>query len=319
MLGIGLHRPARHLRPERLVVAPVTVMGITNAVSVTASGLSTCAVLADGTAKCWGSNTNGQLGNGKLGYEPGYTSLADADHRGRHRGRPGRARPGIGVRPTSMTAGCAAGAVPDSGRLGQPEHQQPRPRGQGLPARRSDRLRRLPHPPAGVRAVRCREHHGRRLARLRPSRRRTVWCWGANGSGQLGNGSGGRGLGPEPRSWSRSPCRCGRSPRHQFTGGRGVAASSPAPACWTRSGQTLCVGDNSLGMLGFGGGNPIIPGFANVISQGAFGDGRRHVGISAGGLFNCAPLTEARSSAGGRTTQANSVSPTATPTSPPEP
>src|SRR5205814_7198482 len=44
---------------------PVTVTGITTAVSVTASdGYHSCAALQDGTVRCWGDNVNGQLGDG---------------------------------------------------------------------------------------------------------------------------------------------------------------------------------------------------------------------------------------------------------------
>jgi alpha-tubulin suppressor-like RCC1 family protein len=45
--------------------APVTVSGISNAISVNTnpSGNHTCSVLSTGAVKCWGENTYGQLGN----------------------------------------------------------------------------------------------------------------------------------------------------------------------------------------------------------------------------------------------------------------
>jgi uncharacterized repeat protein (TIGR02543 family) len=45
---------------------PVEVSGITTAVSVSAGGFHSCALLADGTVRCWGQNDYGQLGDGSI-------------------------------------------------------------------------------------------------------------------------------------------------------------------------------------------------------------------------------------------------------------
>jgi alpha-tubulin suppressor-like RCC1 family protein len=47
---------------QRLTAVPVS--GLSNAVSISATGPTSCALLADGTARCWGNNSNGQIGDG---------------------------------------------------------------------------------------------------------------------------------------------------------------------------------------------------------------------------------------------------------------
>ena len=54
---------------------PVTVRGITNAISISAGFEHACAVLSNGRIKCWGRNTNGILGNGNLLIQEVYTPI----------------------------------------------------------------------------------------------------------------------------------------------------------------------------------------------------------------------------------------------------
>jgi hypothetical protein len=56
-LGIPPGQPSVH-------PTPVTVPGITTATQVAVGRNHTCAVLTDGTVRCWGDGTSGQLGNG---------------------------------------------------------------------------------------------------------------------------------------------------------------------------------------------------------------------------------------------------------------
>jgi alpha-tubulin suppressor-like RCC1 family protein len=49
---------------ESCATSPVTVPGVAGATAIAVGGLEACAVLADGTAKCWGGDVYGELGNG---------------------------------------------------------------------------------------------------------------------------------------------------------------------------------------------------------------------------------------------------------------
>ncbi len=57
-------------------LAPVNVPNLANVVSIAAGEAHTCAVLASGTARCWGQNATGQLGNGTVTNSPTPTAVS---------------------------------------------------------------------------------------------------------------------------------------------------------------------------------------------------------------------------------------------------
>jgi len=61
---------------EQQVWTPVPVPGLAGVASLDATGDFTCATLNGGTVQCWGSNSNGQLGSGRLGREEGLVTVA---------------------------------------------------------------------------------------------------------------------------------------------------------------------------------------------------------------------------------------------------
>ena len=145
---------------------PVAVSGITNAVAVIPGAYHTCALLADGTVRCWGDNDFGELGDGT------NTSSSTAV-----------AVTGLAAAPTVVTAGgfhtCAVlpdGAVQcwgrnDFGQLGDgdtPDSSTP----VGV---------------IGLGPVAALSAGGYHNCALMPDG--TLRCWGRNNFGQLGDGS----------------------------------------------------------------------------------------------------------------------------------
>jgi alpha-tubulin suppressor-like RCC1 family protein len=149
---------------------PVAVPGLANVVALSAMAYGTCALLADGTARCWGVNAYGEMGNGttspsQLTPTPvslsGISSLARA------------------ASSWTMCATLAAGGARCWGYNGDGETgsgttswSQPTPIAVGAMNN---------SPPSEVALGLS---HG--CARTSDG---NLWCWGANGAGQLGNNS----------------------------------------------------------------------------------------------------------------------------------
>ena len=53
--------------------------GLAGALAISAGSYHTCAILADGTASCWGYNGSGQLGNGTTVDELAPTPVPELD------------------------------------------------------------------------------------------------------------------------------------------------------------------------------------------------------------------------------------------------
>ena len=65
--GYGTTRVSSATAPAPFIwTVPVTVAGLSGAVAIDAGGRHSCAVLVDGTARCWGYNVHGQLGDGTV-------------------------------------------------------------------------------------------------------------------------------------------------------------------------------------------------------------------------------------------------------------
>jgi alpha-tubulin suppressor-like RCC1 family protein len=233
-LGDGTHTP-------RSLAVPVKA--IEGATAVAAGEHHTCAV-AGGSVLCWGADVAGQLGDG--GGAPHDTPI-----------------PVAGI---SDAVGVAAGAaftcaVLQDGTarcwgdntLGQ--------LGDGGPAQPA----RAPTPVFALGGVRVLSTRSRHVCALRGDE--TLWCWGAGGNGQLGDGA----------SMNRAqPVRVGT-----LTAVTDVTTGFQHTCAATRAAGLFCWGSNDAGQLG-------LPSGANQPQPVAVPIVDNPIAVAAGALHTCA-------------------------------
>jgi alpha-tubulin suppressor-like RCC1 family protein len=275
------------------------VMGVADAKAIAAGARHTCAATTSGAVFCWGADDSGQLGDG---------------------GGASRATP-IAVAGITHAVDVAAGAAFSCAVLADGTAQcwgdnSQGQLGDGGPATAG----RAPTPVFALTDARTisASTHGQHACALRDDE--TLWCWGANNSGQLGDGSTTARPQPAPVQALQAvtsvsagllhTCAATRADGMYCWGannsgqlGHEGAVPEPSPVkvplvtdavavaagdghtCAIRqSGQTLCWGANGDGQLGEGStsGLPIPTAVTGLDASATI------VGIVAGGLFSCA-------------------------------
>lgn len=153
-----------------LVAVPTTRKGLSNVKQAAMSRGHACAVLGDGTARCWGYNDDGQLGNGRrLSRYPVDIPKPDLTKLFSVVGLTGVTQVATGDRHTCAVAGgrVHCWGANGKGQVGAKATLKPLPVA-GVPA---------------ATAVACGADHSCALTTTG-----AVYCWGSNASGQMGIG-----------------------------------------------------------------------------------------------------------------------------------
>ena len=248
--------------------APQPVAGLTDVAQIAIGGEHLCALLRDGSVRCWGYNADGQLGDGTqvaraqpvrvpklgrvtqlaLGVSHSCALLADGGVRcwGANEGgqlgdrtTTGRLLPtpipefaGIAQLSASGSAVCARLANGTARCWGWNTHGK-----LGDGTTRSHAIPMSVHDLEGIREIILGSGHG---CALRPDR--TVWCWGDNSKGQLGNRERERSLIPMQVALTGNVV--GLASAGQVEGDHACALLD--------LGQIVCWGRNDHGQLGRG-------------------------------------------------------------------
>ncbi len=266
-IGDGAGSPLRIARPVLNVAGTGPLDGVTQ---VSSGYFHTCARLANGQARCWGSNLGGQLGDGTFEDRDIPVVVTNAAGDG----------PLTGVR--AITAGnLHTCAVLSSGQVrcwGSNEAGQLGNGGQGLSPRRRPVVVRAvtgTGPLQGVAQVMAGIHYTCAVLATGQAR-----CWGLNHDGQLADGT---------RVIRRRPvvvrAVSGTGP---LTGVRQLEAGDHHACARLASGQARCWGRNNFRQLGVDGSRRLRPVVVELGNGSPLG-GLTH--ITAGEWFSCASLT----------------------------
>jgi alpha-tubulin suppressor-like RCC1 family protein len=269
-LGIGT-TDNRGDAPGEMPTPAVAVGGM--ATSIGPGALHTCAVLADGTAHCWGYNAGGELG------------IGTTDNRG---DAPGELpTPAAPTQPTTLNNRIVAGyyhscAIVDDGTVHCWGANIAGYLGIGTTDSRGDAPGELPTPavPLGQSAVALAAGAVHTCALLDDG---TVHCWGNNGFGQLGLGDTSS-RGDEPGEMPTPAVPLGRP-------AVAIASSYEHTCAILDDGTVHCWGTNDSGQLGLGDTNNRgdQPG---ELPTAAVPLGRPAVAISTGFNHSCAILDD---------------------------
>ena len=186
-------------------------------IAVTAGNLHTCALLSDGTARCWGVNTVGELGNGGATNSPTPVRVL---------GLAGLTT--ISAHPSGAHT-CAVTSTGDVSCWGDNQSEQ-------LSSAATTPFSAVPVTVPSLQAIGIAAGSGHTCALLADG---SVSCWGDNSSGQFGNGT--TGFSPVP-----APATLPAADATNVAAGDGYT-------CDLRSGGGVdCWGKNSSGQLGSG-------------------------------------------------------------------
>jgi alpha-tubulin suppressor-like RCC1 family protein len=285
---------------QRFNTTPVQVLGVAHSDALAAGGAHTCATADDANGGralfCWGANASSQLGNGgsvdaavatRISSFAPDTIAAGAEHTCAFVAADGQLRCwGAGA---AGQLGIAPGpegviTIPTISDLSPPQG------GDGVLAVAAgashtcvaatistsvlcfglDTSGQLGHPPAAnATAVAAGDRHSCAL-----DDQGAVWCWGANESGQLGDGIG-----------------TDHPERFQVALGDGITSADAIAAgaehtCALAGGKVLCWGRNAEGQVG-------TPAQMPILSPTEVDDPSHFSAIAAGGRHTCAIATDA--------------------------